>query len=212
MNTLPNIFHVLFFFFFPVWVCFRLLSVFTYCLRVAFGGLSGTSICHGDNRTQLKEIRCCDVSGRSPAAAGWCCFWPRPHSSADYTAQAQLVGWRSVCLSVRTHPPTLHPNPRPPAAPPHPSHHLQLTLTGRHAAQLSYRKWGKKKIKNCWSILWRHHAIIASSLRTIRTHTHTKECMQAKRGLQHTKGMTPTTSSRSLCGGETVCFHVNHQY
>lgn len=121
------------------------------------------------------------------------------------------AGGLSVCLSEPP-PPTLHPNPRPPAAPPHPSHHLQLTLTGRHAAQLSYRKWGKKKIKNCWSILWRHHAIIASSLRTIRTHTHTKECMQAKRGLQHTKGMTPTTSSRSLCGGETVCFHVNHQY
>lgn len=113
----------------------------------------------------------------APLAAGWCCFWPRPHSSADCTAQAQLVGCRSVCLSVCPNPPT---HPRPPAAPPHPSHHLQLALTGRRAAQLSYRKWGKKKKGlECWSILWRHHAIIASSLRTIHTLTRTRDTQRS---------------------------------
>lgn len=47
-----------------------------------------------------------------------------------------------------------------------------------------------------------YHRFLSEDNTHTYTHTgHTKECMQAKRMLQHTKGMIPSTS---LCGGKTA--------
>lgn len=138
-----------------------------------------------DNCTQLKEIRCSDASGRSPAAAGWCCFWPHPHSSTDYTAEAQLVGCRSVCLSGWT---------PPPKAPSPLIHHTTCSWQPhRRTAQLSCRKWGKK----AWMLEHPvtstcYHRFPSEDNAHIHSHTHPKECMQAKQRLQQTMGLTLT--------------------
>lgn len=108
-------------------VCFGLLAPSTHCvcvcLHVCLAVVRPIWDLHlaRDNRTQLKEIRCCDVSGRSPAAARPCCSWPRPHSSADPdAAEAQLVGCLCVCLCIQVPVQTVHP---PPLSTPSTIHH-----------------------------------------------------------------------------------------
>lgn len=100
-----------------------------------------------DNCTQLKEIRCSDVTRRSPAAAAsaaaWCCFWPRP-----IPAQTTLLrhSWWAVCLSACTHPrPALQPPP-----------HLSISTLGADSPaavepRLSRRKWCKERLNDTTS-------------------------------------------------------------
>lgn len=90
-------------------------------LCVAFGGLSRTSICHGDNRTQLKEIRCCDVSGRSPA----CCWLMLFLATSPFQRRLHCSGTAgglpvclSVCLSEPPHPPKTSSRPSSSLTPP----------------------------------------------------------------------------------------------
>lgn len=116
---------------------------------------------------QLKEIRCCDVCGRSPAAAGWCCFWPRPHSRADSTAEAQLVACLFVCLS--SSPPPYRPDLKPPSSITPPVAHTPNIVPLSCLTGSEVKTW-----------MLEHPVTPTCSHRFLsveNTHTYTKECM-----------------------------------